>query len=206
MNRLPLLFAGLFLTFAFAWFGLVFMPYVQVGRLSPATNEDTGALLPQAPSGLATAGRQVYVANGCVYCHTQQVRPAHQGYDLERGYGKRATVARDFIHDRPVLLGTMRTGPDLANVGIRGMTANWHHIHLYDPKAVTKDSIMAPYRYLYIKRPIRDGKPSPDALVPEGNFKIEEGYEIIPTDEAKALVAYLLSLDRSYPLPEAPVK
>ncbi|HYW52023.1 MAG TPA: cbb3-type cytochrome c oxidase subunit II, partial [Gemmatimonadaceae bacterium] len=62
-------------------------------------------------------GRRSYMANGCVYCHSQQVRDPSFTTDVDRGWGNRATVPEDYIHDRPHLLGTMRTGPDLINVG-----------------------------------------------------------------------------------------
>ena len=55
-----------------------------------------------------------------------------RGADVRRGYGQRRTVSRDYIYDNPTMLGTMRTGPDLANVGGRYSEA-WQHAHLYPP-------------------------------------------------------------------------
>jgi hypothetical protein len=90
--------------------------------------------------------------------------------DIERGWGANASSGeprrshpRDYIHDYPLLLGTMRTGPDLFNIGFRQDNRNWHHTHLYDPQIVSPGSIMAPFRYLYEKRKIV-GQPSKDAL------------------------------------------
>jgi cytochrome c oxidase cbb3-type subunit 2 len=97
----------------------------------------------------------------------------------------------------------MRTGPDLTNIGARQPTAMWHHQHLYQPAVVSPGSIMPSYRYLYETRKI-EGQRSAEAidLLPPDNPP--EGYEIVPTYEAEALVAYLVSLNRNYPLPEAP--
>src|SRR5205823_14669236 len=74
---------------------------------------------PAPQSGLAARGRKVYVANGCVYCHSQQVRPDYAASDIERKWGERRSAPRDYIFERPVLLGKMRMGPDLSNIGKR---------------------------------------------------------------------------------------
>lgn len=205
MNHLPLLFLGIFATFFSSWIGLVLYPYVAIGDLRQTTDPNTEQLVPPKPSGLAVAGQRVYASAGCIYCHSQQVRqPYITTSDIQRGWGNRPTVARDYIHEQPVFLGTMRTGPDLANVGRRWTDANWHHRHLYEPAEVSPGSIMPSYRYLYRIRKI-EGQPSRDAVLGlKGKHAPPPGYEVVPTEEAKALVAYLLSLDRSYPLPEAP--
>ncbi|MFV0337620.1 MAG: cbb3-type cytochrome c oxidase subunit II [Chthoniobacterales bacterium] len=201
---MPLLFLGIFATFASAWLGLVAYPTVKLGNLLPYTDEETGEIYPKPMSGLAIAGQHVYGTAGCVYCHSQQIRQAYiTTSDIRRGWGSRSTVARDYMRDQPVYLGTMRTGPDLTNVGKRWPDPAWHHRHLYEPTEVSPGSIMPPYRYLYIKQKIQ-GQPSPNALQLTGKYAPEEGYEIVPSDDAKALVAYLISLNREYPLPEAP--
>jgi cytochrome c oxidase cbb3-type subunit 2 len=123
-------------------------------------------------------------------------------------------VARDYIYDAPAFLGSSRLGPDLANVGSKSWRneaendtrrpgkrdAVWHYLHLYKPTAVITESTMPPYRYLFEKRNI-SGQRSSDAL-PADQVSVEEGYEIVPKPEAKELVAYILSLDRSHPLKE----
>jgi cytochrome c oxidase cbb3-type subunit 2 len=205
MNRLPLLFLGLFLTFTSSWIGLVMLPYFQIGRMQQIVSQDTGALLPPPLSGQAQQGRDVYAANGCIYCHSQQIRPDYQGSDIARGWGARRTVPRDYLGEKPHYLGTMRTGPDLTNIGVRQRDVNWHHTHLFDPQQVSPGSIMPPYRYLYKLKKI-EAHPSADALRFSKPGYVLPGYEIIPTPEAKALVAYLLSLNRNYPLPEAPTE
>src|SRR4029078_7017016 len=64
-------------------------------------------------------GEHVYAANGCVYCHTQQVRADYIADDIERKWGNRRSTPRDYIFDRPVFLGKMRMGQDLSNIGAR---------------------------------------------------------------------------------------
>lgn len=205
MNRIPLLFIGVFATFLSSWLGLVMAPHFQFGGLKEHLNEDDNTYLPPPRTGLAERGARVYAANGCVYCHSQQVRPQHQGSDIARGWGARRTVARDYINDRPHFMGTMRTGPDLSNIGQRQKDEAWHHRHLYDARNTSKGSIMPPFRYLYKTQRIV-GAPTPDALQLEGKQAPPQGFEIVPSDDARALVAYLMSLDRSYALPEAPVE
>jgi cytochrome c oxidase cbb3-type subunit II len=202
MNYGPLLFLGFFLTVAASWCGLVLLPQIQLGRQQSVKIEETGELYPQARPGLAEQGREVYKANGCIYCHTQQVRPAGFGADLARNWGQRRTVARDYLYDKPVMLGTMRTGPDLTNIGTRQSAAAWHLLHLYNPRVTSKGSIMPPFPFLFEKRRITD-RPSPDALKLPPELAPEAGYEIVPKTEARVLVQYLLSLKANAPLPEA---
>ncbi|MCK9590144.1 MAG: cbb3-type cytochrome c oxidase subunit II [Terrimicrobiaceae bacterium] len=205
MNKLPVIFVGVLLTFAASWLGLVVYPFLALGHMQSVPDEDTGGYFPPTLSGLAVAGQRVYAANGCIYCHSQQVRPAPLSTDIEKGLGPRRTVARDYLRAQPVFLGTMRTGPDLTNIGLRQADANWLHRHLYDPRSVTDWSIMPSYRFLYKMRKIQ-GWPSGDALDGlTGPLAPPAGYEVVPTGDAKALVAYLLSLKRNYPLPEAPM-
>ena len=119
MKNLNSLLAGIFLAVAFPFGTLVISSQMQLGSLGPAPAEEGGPLFPSREPGLAIQGRAVYVSLGCVSCHTQQVRPAGQGSDIARGYGVRASVARDYVLQKPVLLGERRIGPDLANYGAR---------------------------------------------------------------------------------------
>ena len=203
MNRMPVIVIGAFLTFLSAWIGLVAYPYFALARFTPFTDEATGDINPPPLSGLAVKGQQVYASSGCIYCHSQQVRQVGYGSDLERGWGARPTVARDYMRENPVFLGTMRTGPDLTNIGARQPSAMWHHQHLYQPGTVSPGSIMPSYRYLYRLQKIQ-GQRSANAIDLLPPDTPPDGYEVVPTAEAEALVAYLLSLNRNYPLPEAP--
>lgn len=202
MNYGPLLFLGIFLTVASSWCGLVLIPHLQFGRQEAVKIEETGQYYPQRRPGLAEQGMGVYRANGCVYCHTQQVRREGYGADIARGWGQRRTVTRDYLYDKPVMLGTMRTGPDLSNIGVRQASANWHYLHLYDPRITSKGSIMPSLPFLFIERPIK-GHASPDALQLPPEYAPKPGYEVVPGPEARALVEYLLSLKANAPLPEA---
>src|SRR5438874_6117582 len=70
-------------------------------------------------SGMVARGARVYAANGCIYCHSQQVRADYAGSDIDRKWGERRSAPRDYIFERPVELGKMRMGPDLSNIGHR---------------------------------------------------------------------------------------
>jgi cytochrome c oxidase cbb3-type subunit 2 len=80
-------------------------------------------------------------------------------------------------------------------------SAAWHHRHLYNPRSVTLDSNMPAYHFLYEKRPI-GGQRAADALKLSAADAVPEGWEVVPTYDAKCLVAYLMSLDQSHALKE----
>lgn len=314
MKGLQPLFLGIFGIFAFSWLGMTVVPNLQIGSLNPQSDEEGTDIYPMPPSGMALRGAQVYAANGCVYCHSQQVRPEYGGSDIERKWGDRRSAPRDYIFQPIVFLGKMRTGPDLANVGhrqpiaeagaatplpaaaaapaagapatppspapavasspaaspaapgatpaaaaspalaaasasagaspatspgappplpaagdqpaanvatsapsmvadVKGLTENgnplpytaaWHHRHLYNPRSISQDSNMPAYRFLYLKRRI-SGVVSPDAINFAGDTaeRPEHGWEIVPSYDAKCLVAYLMTRDQSHPLKEA---
>jgi cytochrome c oxidase cbb3-type subunit 2 len=126
------------------------------------------------------------------------------GPDLQRGWGKRATVTQDYLYDYPVQLGNLRVGPDLANYGARAAALPTALVfqHLYAPQSTMPKSMMPPYRYLFNRRKLNEGeKPGPGALP----ANLAPGFEITPKPEAEALVAYLTSLNADAPLVEAPV-
>jgi len=299
MKGLAPLFLGIFGTFAFSWVGLTVIPNWQIGHLNPQSDEEGTDVYPQPQSGMATRGARLYAANGCVYCHSQQVRPEYIANDIERKWGSRRSAPRDYIFERPVFLGKMRMGPDLANIGARApreqessvaaggsgsgsgsgqaastpaqvqagpaptaagspatsgsgspaatkpaatpapqtspsqggpavaggaarasspspspapwpirteglppmYSAAWHHVHLYSPRLINPDSNMPAYRFLYEKRRVV-GERSEDALQLAGPDAPPEGWEIVPSYDAKCLVAYLMSLNQSHPLKE----
>jgi cytochrome c oxidase cbb3-type subunit 2 len=80
-------------------------------------------------------------------------------------------------------------------------SAAWHHVHLYSPRSINVDSNMPSYRFLYEKRRI-SGERSADALQLTGSDAPPEGWEIVPSFDAKCLVAYLMALNQSHPLKE----
>ena len=195
MSPGPLLFLATFFMMSVSWFGFVLMPQVQIGR-QPQVEVD-GQFYPPMRPGMARQGEQVYRANGCFYCHTEQVRPKGYGSDVERGWGGRPgivqSVAQDYLYDRPVMLGSQRIGPDLANIGHRQTNELALLVHIYNPQLTMPKSVMPPYKFLFETRKLRPGEsPSADAL-PVGN-DAAPGEEVVPTDDAHALAAYLLSL------------
>lgn len=119
MKGLASLLIGLFGTFAFSWIGLTVIPNFQIGHLDPQSDEEGTDIYPTPQSGMVERGRRVYVANGCIYCHSQQVRPGYDTADIDRKFGDRRSAPRDYIFDRPVQLGKERMGPDLSNIGKR---------------------------------------------------------------------------------------
>ena len=207
MNNGPLLFLGLFASLAISWVTFVLGPQAQMGNLQPAaTVAALPAVYPNTAPGLARQGAEVYRANGCVYCHTQQVRPKELGSDLAHGWGIRRSVAHDYIFDGTVMLGAQRLGPDLANAGLR-MDATAALARLWEPRALNNldagHSIMPAYKYLFDVRKIGRA-PSPDALVTGSAFAAPPGYEIVPRPAALALAAYVASLRQEVYLFEAP--
>ena len=340
MKGLAPLFLGIFGTFAFSWVGLTVIPNWQIGHLNPQSDEEGTDTYPMPQSGMFARGARVYAANGCNYCHSQQVRAEYSADDIERKWGDRRSAPRDYIFERPVFLGKMRMGQDLANVGARApkeeesapapppraaspaaspapqggapapsvapsgaspspppakvgspppgapspgatgspppasspaaspaaaakspapnaspttkptgspppagspatspsvphpnespaspvaaggspapasapwpevttgeppmYSAAWHHVHLYSPRSINVDSVMPSYRFLYQTRRISDA-PSAEALHLTGSDAPREGWEIVPTFDARCLVAYLMSLNQSHPLKE----
>lgn len=92
---------------------------------------------------LELEGRDLYIREGCVGCHSQMVRPFRS--ETER-YGEYAK-AGEFVYDHPFLWGSKRTGPDLLRVGGK-YSDNWHLNHMYDPQSTSSGSIMPAYQWL----------------------------------------------------------
>ncbi len=115
---------------------MVLVPYIQLGRLQVDVDETTHDQTPAAFNGMAEQGRVLYATNGCVYCHSQQVHSRAESADIDRGWGERRTVARDYLRDRAPYLGNSRLGGDLANVGTRRDKADWLYEHMYEPAVV----------------------------------------------------------------------
>lgn len=109
----------------------------------------------------------------------------------------------DYIDQNVVFTGSNRVGPDLANVGTRRTEAEWHYLHFYNPKITSPGSNMPPFAFLFEKREIA-GEGSIRALELPESHALEEGYELVPTRKADALVAYMLGLSQAYDIEEAP--
>jgi cytochrome c oxidase cbb3-type subunit II len=93
-----------------------------------------------------TAGRDIYIREGCYVCHSQMIRPMRD--EVER-YGH-YSLAAESMYDHPFQWGSKRTGPDLARVGGR-YSDEWHVDHLIDPQSVVPESIMPKYGFLIEK-------------------------------------------------------
>jgi cytochrome c oxidase cbb3-type subunit 2 len=197
------LFFGVLVLFGASWLGFVGYPYLAFAGLQPNKDPNTGAVAPQGNPGTADQGARVFAANGCVYCHSQFVRGKNEGADIERDWGKRRTVARDYMFDRNVFLGNSRLGADLTNIGVRQTDPKWFYELLYNPQSLHPASVMPSFKYLFKTQKI-SGQTSADALKLDGPDAPPAGYEIVPTEEGKAIVDYLISLKRNYQLPEAP--
>lgn len=162
------------------------------------TNQQNNGLLPgyELPSDDVTAGKAVFISNGCMGCHTQQVR----NVAMDEVWGDRPGMAADYVgihrqdfwRNTATLMGTERTGPDLTNIGNRQPSTDWHLLHLYQPRAVVKESIMPAYQWLFEeKTKLEPG--DIEVNVPD-QFKPAGGIKIIATREAMQLIAYLESL------------
>jgi cbb3-type cytochrome oxidase cytochrome c subunit len=106
----------------------------------------------------------------------------------------------DYLGEPVAPLGVQRNGPDLANLGYRATDAASLHVQLYAPQVHEARSIMPAFRHLYIVRKIQ-AKRSNDALDLPKPFAPKKGYEVVPTQAAKLLVNYLLSLKKDAPIP-----
>ena len=219
MKHFPVLLFGIFIILVSSFLGLISASLNQLGNLKQSTESlelsEAGELIlvegdplyPMKLSGLSEQGRMEYIQLGCISCHSQQVRREELGKDLERGFGQRVSVPRDYIMQSKVLLGYSRLGPDLSNVGARIKDFNWHLLHLYNPQLTSPGSLMPPFPFLFEAVEISETTATDGALVfPEGNpYTPKEGIAIIPTKRAIALVEYLLNLDIYYNLPEAQI-
>lgn len=106
-----------------------------------STTEPVAGLMPY--TALQLEGRDIYIREGCVGCHSQMIRPFRA--ETER-YGH-YSVAGEFVYDHPFLWGSKRTGPDLHRVGGR-FSDEWHRVHLINPRDVVPESIMPSYPWL----------------------------------------------------------
>lgn len=102
---------------------------------------------------LIRRGRAVYIAEGCIHCHSQYVRP---GTTDEERWGPVLPLP-EIEKQRPPLFGNRRQGPDLQNVGAR-RTTEWQRRHLLSPQAVTPGSRMPSYAHLFGPGPVNDGE------------------------------------------------
>jgi len=160
---------------------------------APAMQEPVEGMRPL--NALQLEGRDLYIREGCVGCHSQMVRPLRA--ETER-YGH-YSVAGESVWDHPFLWGSKRTGPDLARVGGRYSDA-WHREHLIDPRAVVPESNMPGFPWLAEAE--LDGEHTADKMrglralgVPYTDDDIAGAAAAVQgRTELQALVAYLQQL------------
>lgn len=186
------------LVFLLLSMGVAVMP---ANELS-SNNEPLPAMVPMTPS--ERRGLEVYVSEGCATCHTQQVR----NIEMDKVWGDRPSMPSDYHYSKerldiwrqsPSLLGSERTGPDLTNIGQRQPGAQWHLLHLFDPRMVVQGSIMPRYTWLFEET----ATPASDAVVvpvPKERLR-DTSHVIVAKQEVLDLVAYLTSLKQA-PLPD----
>lgn len=98
---------------------------------------------------LELEGRDLYIREGCVGCHSQMVRPFRSEVERYGEYSK----SGEYVYDHPFLWGSKRTGPDLFRVGGK-YSDNWHFNHMWDPQSTSSGSIMPGYKWLYDNKPM----------------------------------------------------
>jgi len=99
-------------------------------------------------SPLELEGRDIYIREGCVGCHSQQIRPFRSEVARYGEYSK----SGEYVYDHPFLFGSKRTGPDLMRIGGK-YNDNWHYNHMWDPQSTSAGSIMPGYKWLYDNKP-----------------------------------------------------
>ncbi|HET8860819.1 cytochrome-c oxidase, cbb3-type subunit I [Marivirga sp.] len=159
------------------------------------------AVKPYTP--LELEGRDIYISEGCVGCHSQMIRPFR--YETER-YGE-YSKAGEFVYDHPFLWGSKRTGPDLHRVGGK-YPDSWHFNHMYDPRSMSPGSTMPPYPWLLQQPYDLEGLPDKITVMRKLGVPYEEGFE--ENVEANALaqakgIVKSLEADGIETVPEAKI-
>ncbi|MCY1486394.1 hypothetical protein D3C87_71060 [compost metagenome] len=105
------------------------------------------AVKPYTP--LELEGRDLYIREGCVGCHSQMIRPFRSEVERYGEYSK----SGEYVYDHPFLWGSKRTGPDLMRIGGK-YSDNWHFNHMWDPRSTSAGSIMPSYKWLFDNKPM----------------------------------------------------
>ena len=179
------------------------------------------AVHPYTP--LELEGRDLYIREGCVGCHSQMIRPMRAETERYGEYSK----AGEFVYDHPFLWGSKRTGPDLHRVGGK-YPDSWHFLHMQTPTSTSPGSIMPGYPWLFTSRLDtshlegkvialrRLGVPYPAGFETEaaGNLRVQAervaaglkaaGQDAAPDREIIALIAYLQRLGTDIKSSNAP--
>ncbi len=188
MTRIALIFLGAFAAIAMSFTALTLLPRLQLSTVEPTPGTTDYTYSEQL-------GRDIYKQEGCMYCHSQQVRPEGFGSDVARGWGPRGSRPGDYVYDETHQLGTMRTGPDLHDIASRQPSRDWHLAHLYQPRSVSPGSVMPAYPYLF------EVKKKSSVMASETTVPISPEYAppgdsvVVATERALALYDYLMTLE-----------
>jgi cytochrome c oxidase cbb3-type subunit I/II len=131
---------------------------------------------------LELEGRDIYIREGCVSCHTQMVRPFR---DETLRYQGEYSKAGEFVYDHPFLWGSKRTGPDLHRVG-RKYLDSWHYQHMLDPTSMSPGSLMPPYPWLFEQTLNAEKVPDKIRVMKKLGVPYQDGYESIAVDDLNA--------------------
>ncbi len=141
-------------------------------------------------SPLELHGRDIYIREGCVGCHSQMVRPFRSETERYGEYSK----AGEYVYDHPFLWGSKRTGPDLHRVGGKYLNS-WHFRHMWQPSLTSEGSIMPTYQWLYTDDIDMDATAGKITALRKLGVPYEEGYEEIANtvlqEQAQLIVANL---------------
>lgn len=140
------------------------------------------AVKPYTP--LEVAGRDLYIREGCVGCHSQMIRPFRSETERYGEYSK----AGEFVFDHPFLWGSKRTGPDLHRVGGKYSDA-WHYNHMEDPRSMSPGSVMPPYPWLYTRKLDLASLPARIGALRKVGVPYPEGAEATAQRDAQAQAA-----------------
>ena len=187
MTRVALIFLGAFAAVAMSFTALALLPSLQLSTIEPTPGTTDYTFEEQR-------GREVYMREGCMYCHSQQVRPSGFGSDQQRGWGDRGSRPGDYVYDETHQLGTMRTGPDLHDIASRQPSRDWHLAHLYQPRSVSPGSVMPAYPYLFEVKRTANVRPSEVTVPLSAEYAPPGDSVVVATQEALALYEYLMTL------------
>ncbi|HAS39987.1 MAG TPA: cytochrome C oxidase Cbb3 [Microscillaceae bacterium] len=132
------------------------------------------AVKPYTP--LELEGRDLYIREGCVGCHSQMIRPFRSEVERYDPEGGQYSKAGEFVYDHPFLWGSKRTGPDLHRLGGK-YGDSWHYNHMYDPRLTSPKSIMPPYPWLMKQTYDKEGIKKKIAAMRTLGVPYPEGYE-----------------------------
>ncbi|UTA67141.1 cytochrome-c oxidase, cbb3-type subunit I [Emticicia sp. 21SJ11W-3] len=178
LERKPVVFTALAII-AVAIGGVVeFVPTALIDSNVPTI----AAVKPYTP--LELEGRDIYIKEGCVGCHSQMVRPFRSETERYGEYSK----AGEFVYDHPFLWGSKRTGPDLHRVG-KKYPDSWHYNHMMDPTTMSPGSIMPPYPWLLENDYDKEMIPSKIKAMRTLGVPYPEGYENIAVADAEKQAA-----------------